>query len=423
MKSKLQGPLNVATIGLLLLGSLACSKKEFAQLPTEIATPSLVLGGPPKPSPIGCLFVSELQNGSVEKPWQVDSCQCFQDIETNPKDSLRSHHFKLVSDLNCSDLSGGYKSISWLTGVLDGDGHQIANLTFKQSSPALIDRLYASGKIKNLSLLNVQTSASPGPGAIHAAVAQYTSSQSEIENVQVSLSKIQGISVGGLVGYLGGLLKNSSFKGSLDAVTAGGLVYSTFESGRIEDSTFEGTIDFKSMASGGIFSHAGTANNLQTKVNLNYVGTSTDFTATVGAGGLIFSNKVTSTTGTHYGKLKNSKVLTGSSLTADLSGVAHAYFGGVAASQFAELENIQAHMDVSLISSSPRQAYVLVGGIAGLCYPETARNNQIQATGTFASRGIRFENSGPSNVSRKSSTWAMTQGTQACHENQIQSNF
>jgi hypothetical protein len=420
---KTQSCLHIFLLTGLMLGTLACSKKDFSKV-TELQS---------KPNPetpvvrvatTGCFVQSETTDGSTTKPWSIESCECLQSIETKPGHSQKSHHFKLENNLNCSNLDGGFIAISFLTGVLDGNGHNIDNLSMKAGSPALVDRLFQAGQIKNLRLTNFKNLNAPVSGAILTSLVLVASEQSIIENVIVTNAKIKGDDVAGLVGHLDGQLKNSKFQGELEGRFAGGLVFTTGKNSSIQNLDFDGDIQFTILAGGAVYVHSGDADNIQTKVKLNYIGTGIpgERLGQIGAGGLAAYNATSSASGTHYGKIQNSKVLPGSKISADVSAVFHAYFGGIVAQQHGELENIDSHMDMEILSTAVRQPYILAGGITANCHSATARSHQIRAAGTVTASGIAW-NTALANISRKGPKNAIKTGDVDCHENQVQSTF
>jgi hypothetical protein len=114
--------------------------------------------------------------------------------------------------------------------------------------------------------------------------------------------------------------------------------------------------------------------------------------------------------------------LLGSKISADVTDLLHASFGGIVAQHYGELENIDSNMDMDLRSLPSRQAFVLAGGIAGKCYSAAARTNQVRAAGSLTVTGIVWD-AGVGNISRKGATMALKIGEADCHQNQVQSSF
>jgi PGF-CTERM protein len=149
------------------------------------------------------------------------------DVDASETDQWQPAKWK--DSFRQSDTMGLYPI--YLSGSLDGDGHTITNLTiFTDGSAApggyvgLFQSL-ASGQLSNLFVENA--TATESTGAYTGLVVSSVTGESRIENVRVTgTASSDGLSIGGLVGYNGGEIHNSSANVSVDgeATNIGGLV-------------------------------------------------------------------------------------------------------------------------------------------------------------------------------------------------------
>lgn len=129
-------------------------------------------------------------------------------------------NYILVADIDLTGLSWG--SISSLSGVFDGNGKTISNLTKTDNKTAggLFSTITGTGAVKNLKIVNasiVPAKNSNGGGESNFGVIAGTSAaNSMIENVVVTGSLVDGGRyTGGLVADASGIILNSSFNGTV----------------------------------------------------------------------------------------------------------------------------------------------------------------------------------------------------------------
>jgi hypothetical protein len=184
------------------------------------------------PPTTACFEPSSFQDGSASKPWQIGSCECFQEIENSSSVKGPDQHVRLTSDLDCSSFSApdGFKSISNFLGILDGANHTIRNLNLESSDQDSALFVLQLGTVKNLNFENLHLSAlTPGKiSTLHLRPSNVTGVETVFENVNIRSSTMRADptngSAFGLTNKLIGQVIGSSVTGRLEADKVAGLV-------------------------------------------------------------------------------------------------------------------------------------------------------------------------------------------------------
>jgi PKD repeat protein len=168
-------------------------------------------------------------DGSSGNPYQIGTCTALQDMQSD-----LSASYVLVNNVDCSGFSG-FSSIGDIfpqfTGVLDGKGYVVENLTINEGSSeyvGLIGFLGAGGNVKNIGLVK---------------------------------ANINGNSkVGGLVGFnFGGSVSGSYSTGSVSGSSdVGGLVGRINNDGNVSDSYSNASVSGSSKVGGLVGTHKGS---------------------------------------------------------------------------------------------------------------------------------------------------------------------
>lgn len=155
----------------------------------------------------------------------INDCQDLQNIQHNLNDS-----FILTQDIDCAGFN--FASIGnggWFTGMIDGQGYNISNLTINEPTESfvgLFEWIGATGVVKNIIFENVNINGGDSAGGVVSGL-----SQGVIEGVHIESGNVRSSSrAGGLTGLLFGRISQSSsyidVGGALpnNGVFAGGLV-------------------------------------------------------------------------------------------------------------------------------------------------------------------------------------------------------
>ncbi len=180
-------------------------------------------------------IVVHIGNGDENSPYYINDAEDLAKIGINGGYDV-AKHFLVTSDIA---LAGSFRPIGAndtpinFTGVFDGNGHSISNLTVADKQNSGLFNALSGATVKNLTLRNVNISKTTVAGALAATV-----SNSTIERVGVVGGKIEGATVGSLAGEV----KNSKVvRAYADGVeltsssVAGGLV------GVLDESTLRAT--------------------------------------------------------------------------------------------------------------------------------------------------------------------------------------
>ena len=212
-------------------------------------------GAPAPPPPVGPGYpilwwqlspVPELPTfsggtGEPNDPYLISTADQLSSIGHNPR--LMGAHFKLINDI---DLTGvnfyiiGSQFYPY-TGVFDGNGYVISNLTYTSWSENTVGLFaYVKGVIKNLGLVNPDIGAWAGDYA--GSLVGWLSSGT-ITNCYVDSGIVEGnYSVGGLVGYNDtGSISDCYSTAAVSGTFAGGIAGWNY--GTLTDSFAEGDID------------------------------------------------------------------------------------------------------------------------------------------------------------------------------------
>ena len=173
-------------------------------------------------------------DGSAENPFQIASAAdlvTFQVLQENDA-GYRSRHYRLIADIDMGGVANytpvGADPESRFTGVLDGDGHVIRNLTVRCASRAALFGCLG-GKVKNIDFAQADIKAATGDcAAVVAAVLEGESAR--IEGCRTDAGcrvSTVGNSAGSIVGLLrSGVVDACASHASVTAGTycAGGIV-------------------------------------------------------------------------------------------------------------------------------------------------------------------------------------------------------
>ena len=154
-------------------------------------------------------------DGSPENPYRIDTPNDLNDIGNHVEDFNK--HFVMVNDINLAAYTGtqfniiGPNATLPFSGVFDGNGHTVSNLTWSSTGKDCIGMFgYAGmgGYVKNLGVADANIDAGTG---YYVAVLVGFDHQAVITGCLTTGRAVGGSYVGGAVGYLGGgILRNSS---------------------------------------------------------------------------------------------------------------------------------------------------------------------------------------------------------------------
>jgi hypothetical protein len=185
---------------------------------------------------------------SQDDPFLISSPAHLLEISSHPEHLDK--YFKLTADIDLADITWtpdhriGIASSSPFSGVFDGDGHAVDNLSFSAESATYIGLFgYLTGTVRNLSVVNVTLTIDNA--VLVGGLAG--NSTGHIENCHTTYAITTGNNaqlIGGLVGSASGSIENSSSRGTLTTGTGcvriGGLAGGC--SARITDSHVSGAV-------------------------------------------------------------------------------------------------------------------------------------------------------------------------------------
>ena len=147
-------------------------------------------------------------SGSIDDPFLIDRASDFEKIFTN--DEYMKAHYKLISDLDFSDIegwnSGDKSNYQAFSGSLDGDNHKILGLNSDSILPALFYKVEGA-EFKNLVFSNIDFNMVESSFGNLLAVLAYDSS---FTNIIID----DTVNISGNASYAGGIVAsayNSSF--------------------------------------------------------------------------------------------------------------------------------------------------------------------------------------------------------------------
>lgn len=205
-------------------------------------------------------------SGTSNDPYQIETCQQLQDIDSDVTAS-----YELISDVDCSSygsftpIAGDSSSDPRFTGTLDGNGYTVRGLDFPTKSlssgsySGLISVTGSGGSVQDVFLQNVEFVGADGNtvnvgavvafnrygtisdvganGSLHAGSDQTVGGlvgknsgtiRRSFSDVSVSSSSTEyAYGVGGIAGYSEGTIDQSYASGSVSAPTSGGLLASS----------------------------------------------------------------------------------------------------------------------------------------------------------------------------------------------------
>jgi hypothetical protein len=276
-------------------------------------------------------------------------------------DYSENGNYVLMKDIDLSDF-GNWKPIDRFSGTFDGNGKTIIGLSSDKGG--LFNQVYTGGKIRNLTLSNVDiNSASVYIGALVGRNYYGT-----IENVSVNGgSVIANSMVGGLVGVNEGTITDSVASVNVHGVNgyAGGMVGDNRD-GRISRSSTSGEVTGKSMIGG----FAGNA-----------VGTFEEIIATGDVSG-------DSDVGGLIGMLGNLSPLSDSRAEGDVSG--NTSIGGLVGGSLSGSTILRSHA-IGNVTATGRDAGGLIGQSGGDVSDSQATGH---VTGEYNVGGLTGSNNG-----------------------------
>jgi hypothetical protein len=180
-------------------------------------------------------------SGDVNDPYQIRDANDVNSLGEDP--NYYSAHFRLVADVDMSGFSYAKAVIARdgspsFTGVFDGDGHTIANLTIDTDGASndylgLFGKIDTSASIKNLGLVNLSVTGGASSDYVGGLVGYNYSG--DVKNCHSKGSITGNSEVGGLVGmnnggtiskcYSDGVVSGSSRVGGLAGKNPNRLSY------------------------------------------------------------------------------------------------------------------------------------------------------------------------------------------------------
>ncbi len=333
--------------------------------------------------------------GEPNDPYLIATAEDMNEIGANPDDW--DAHFLLVADINLADYTGTKFNIigyydpynplnnNPFTGVFDGNGYTISNLTYTTTTYNDVFGLFiyvngSNAEIKDLILIdpNIEAFSSQHSGCLAGLLENGMINDCGIEGGSVS-----GVGVGGLAGY--------SVKGTISNCYATGRVWGeTGPSGGLVAYNFNGAIS-NCYATGDVFGGIGYNGGL---VGSNNNGTISNCYATgsVSGGDSIIGGLVGI----------NGGVISDCYATGNISG--YGFLGGLAGGNVGTISNCYAMGDVpgdcyigglvgdnsegtisNCYASGNVSGFLQIGGLVGRSYEGTISN--CYATGVVLGEG------------------------------------
>ena len=189
-------------------------------------------------------------DGSTAKPYLISSVD---DLGLIRKNSTKV--FKLLNDIDLSGVSN-FQTISNFSGILDGNGFAIKNLTLNNQS-SFINTLSSRGIVKNLNFENISII---NRNASHTGI--FGTVNGQLENIAIKSGKIsnqssnngQYLGTGALAGVLssGGAIKDCYSSANVtQGINVGGLI-GLNQNGTIQDCYVNGVVSSGKKSSGAV---------------------------------------------------------------------------------------------------------------------------------------------------------------------------
>jgi len=173
--------------------------------------------------------------GSSADPYQIGTAQDLDTLGNSPGDWIKQ--FVLVKDIDLTGYSeknfhliGGWVGLGStenrpFSGIFDGKGRTISNLSFRDADSGACVGLFRYvnvGEVRNLNLANIKI---VGNGTSTGALVGYLEAGAVVNCHAVGINVTGNTRVGGLVGHVGGAVAQSSSRGQVTGVRyVGGLV-------------------------------------------------------------------------------------------------------------------------------------------------------------------------------------------------------
>lgn len=227
-------------------------------------------------------------SGTASAPYQIKTVENLQMLsqQVNKGTNYKGKYFKLMTDLDISTMTSRFRVIGdseshAFAGTFDGNGKTIFNLELETGGDnfvGLFGVLDAAGTIKNLNMkgINYVASGSYIGGIVGKCIGN-------LENCTVEGKiAVKNVIAGGVAGYVYGVLKNSSFSGSISGFgDTGGVAGANY--GQVlkcwanASVTMDGYISSMNRATGGVVGSqvAGNRTDCQT-ADCYFVGSVSD---------------------------------------------------------------------------------------------------------------------------------------------------
>lgn len=261
-----------------------------ASISTIIALLLLVIS--PKIAFITRAFTGD-GTGTLADPYQITSCAGLQEI----RDDLTANYI-IMNDINCTGVDWvpiGSNPGDTLTGVLDGDGHTVSNISMVTSSGGNFAGFFGSidgGTVKNLSISNIQISAPNYSmvGGLAGEVGLANSANSTITNVHVTGTISGNTEVGGLIGNAYRITDSISYSTTNVNVSGGlhtaGLIGMNYAD--VDNCSSAGTVTSTGDYAGGLIGYSLVSSGTEPVSEISNSSSSVDVESTGGRiGGLL----------------------------------------------------------------------------------------------------------------------------------------
>jgi hypothetical protein len=179
-------------------------------------------------------------SGTEHSPYLIQNTQQLNTISLYPGDWQK--HFELIDDINLAETSNDFFPLGYgsgFTGVFDGNGHTIRNLTIdvnQDSHSGLFALISYDGVVKNLNLDNFYIDIGlPEYGGIAGTLA--ATNKGTVENCHSNGLVKAVYYIGGLTGVNWGDISESTFTGNVICRSLGGGLVGSSITGTILDSS------------------------------------------------------------------------------------------------------------------------------------------------------------------------------------------
>lgn len=193
--------------------------------------------------------------GTALKPYEIDSWQSLRYIEYFERQDIKKN-YKLTADIDFPDITmedieqgSNYMEIGSLSGILDGDGHTIRNVTTNSTRGfvGLFETVGASAAVKNITFeklrlrtwreLNGDGNVHPMGGSIGVVCKQ---NFGILENIRLTDCELDADEDAvSLVSVNGGTIRNAAVTGNTIHSGAEGGLIATVNNGTIENCVIE----------------------------------------------------------------------------------------------------------------------------------------------------------------------------------------